>query len=157
MAIKYVVGDATYPQGDGLKFIVHCVNDIGAWGKGFVVSLFKRWERPKAEYKKWFKKNETLKLGSIQLVKAEEDIIVVNLVGQHGIYSQNGIPPIRYDAIRKGLQELFQFINKPDCSLHMPRIGTGLARGNWVEIEKIINEELINKGIEVFVYDLPSK
>ena len=36
----------------------------------------------------------------------------------------------------------------------MPRIGCGLAGGDWNKVEKIINETLIDKGIEVYVYDL---
>lgn len=27
--INYVIGDATAPQGEGPKFIVHCCNNIG--------------------------------------------------------------------------------------------------------------------------------
>lgn len=30
--IKYVIGDATDPRGDGLKYICHVCNDIGVWG-----------------------------------------------------------------------------------------------------------------------------
>ena len=36
----------------------------------------------------------------------------------------------------------------------MPRIGCGLAGGNWIEIEKIINDTLIKENINVWVYDL---
>jgi len=37
--------------------------------------------------------------------------------------------------------------------VHMPRIGCGLAGGKWEKIEPIILSELIDKGINVFVYD----
>jgi len=39
----------------------------------------------------------------------------------------------------------------------MPRIGCGLAGGDWSRVEEIINEVLIEAGVEVYVYDLPSK
>jgi hypothetical protein len=35
----------------------------------------------------------------------------------------------------------------------MPRIGCGLAGGDWPEIEKIITAELLSKNISVNVYD----
>lgn len=35
----------------------------------------------------------------------------------------------------------------------MPRIGCGLAGGKWEKIEPLINKNLIEKGIDVFVYD----
>lgn len=42
-SIAYRVGDATQPVGDGPKILVHVCNDIGAWGRGFVVALSRRW------------------------------------------------------------------------------------------------------------------
>lgn len=44
--IKYIIGDATEPQGEGNKIIVHCCNNIGGWGAGFVLSLSKKWLEP---------------------------------------------------------------------------------------------------------------
>ena len=41
--INYVIGDATQPIGDGAKIIVHVCNDIGGWGRGFVLALTKKW------------------------------------------------------------------------------------------------------------------
>jgi hypothetical protein len=40
--IAYHVGDATMPVGDGPKILVHICNNIGAWGRGFVVALSRR-------------------------------------------------------------------------------------------------------------------
>jgi hypothetical protein len=36
----------------------------------------------------------------------------------------------------------------------MPKIGSGLAGGDWNKIERIIIEELVDKGVKVFVYEL---
>ncbi|GGJ45802.1 hypothetical protein GCM10010121_066360 [Streptomyces brasiliensis] len=41
--IKYVRGDATVPSGKGVKAIAHVCNDVGGWGKGFVLALSRRW------------------------------------------------------------------------------------------------------------------
>ncbi len=46
MAITYLKGDATSPQANGVKLIVHVCNDRGGWGKGFVVAIPKRWPEP---------------------------------------------------------------------------------------------------------------
>ena len=53
--INYIRGDATQPAGDGNKIIVHVCNDIGAWGKGFVVALSRQWPQPEKDYKQWYK------------------------------------------------------------------------------------------------------
>lgn len=43
--IQYLKGDATNPQVEGNKIITHICNDIGGWGKGFVLAISKRWKK----------------------------------------------------------------------------------------------------------------
>ena len=40
-----------------------------------------------------------------------------------------------------------------NADIHMPRIGCGLAGGQWADIEKIIKDNLIAHEIETTVYD----
>jgi O-acetyl-ADP-ribose deacetylase (regulator of RNase III) len=44
--ISYLQGDATSPQAKGNKIIAHICNDLGRWGKGFVLAISKRWPEP---------------------------------------------------------------------------------------------------------------
>jgi O-acetyl-ADP-ribose deacetylase (regulator of RNase III) len=67
-----------------------------------------------------------------------------------------GVPPIRYDALRVGLQKVAFEAERVGASVHMPRIGCGLAGGKWDEVEGIVRDELIAARIEVFVYNLPT-
>jgi O-acetyl-ADP-ribose deacetylase (regulator of RNase III) len=158
MKINYVFGDATAPQGDGKKIIVHVCNDIGAWGAGFVMALSRKWTAPEKAYRAL----KTYILGNIQLVTVEDDITICNLIGQENTMSRRAagdiLPPVRYVAIEAGLKKLAKHIGRGGTltnTVHMPRIGSGLAGGNWKIIETIINETLINEGIAVTVYDLP--
>jgi O-acetyl-ADP-ribose deacetylase (regulator of RNase III) len=58
-SIHYVRGDATRPQGEGTKIIVHCCNTVGAWGRGFVLALSRRWLSPERAYRLWHRDGET--------------------------------------------------------------------------------------------------
>ncbi|GAL87250.1 hypothetical protein NEMVEDRAFT_v1g223552 [Sporocytophaga myxococcoides] len=60
-AIEYTKGDATRPVGSGNKIIVHVCN--GGWGKGFVMSISKRWKLPETEYRKWYQSKNKFDLG----------------------------------------------------------------------------------------------
>lgn len=152
--IKYIKGDATSPQSENNKIIVHICNDIGGWGKGFVMAISKRWKKPENQYREWFKSKDDFQLGKVQFVKVEENLWVANLIGQHKINKdENGNAPIRYDAIEEGLEEVAHFANKNKASIHMPRIGCGLAGGKWENIEPIIIKTLSNNDVEVSVYD----
>lgn len=152
--IQYIKGDATSPQGSENKIIVHVCNDIGGWGKGFVMAISKRWKKPENHYREWFKSKEEFELGKVQLVQVEEDLWVANLIGQHKINKdENGEAPIRYNAIEEGLKTVSEFAKTNKASVHMPRIGCGLAGGKWEMIEPIILNTLSNKNVEVVVYD----
>lgn len=154
MKITYKQGDATAPISLKNKVIVHICNDIGGWGKGFVLAISKRWKEPETKYKEWYKSKENFELGEVQFVQVESDLWVANLIGQYKIYKDlDGNPPIRYDAVLAGLEKVAQFAIENNATVHMPRIGCGLAGGTWDKIEPLIEETLIENKVEVTVYD----
>lgn len=163
MTVNYVVGDATEPKGDGPKLIVHCCNDQGGWGSGFVLAVSKRWKEPEAAYRLWYANPEhpqnPFKLGSIQVIPVdpEEEIAVVNLIGQHkyGKCSDPNDPFVRYDAIAEGLTKVADLAKQWGATVHMPRIGCGLAGGDWWEMGPIIEKAM--EDVDCTVYDPPER
>jgi O-acetyl-ADP-ribose deacetylase (regulator of RNase III) len=153
--ISYLVGDATAPKTPGPKMIVHVCNDIGAWGKGFVMALSRRLPEPESQYKAWYAKRKAndFGLGGVQFVQVETDLWVANMIGQHGIRRTKDGPPIRYSAVEKCLAKVAKKAAELKASVHMPRIGCGLAGGKWEEIEPIITRQLCEKDVAVYVYD----
>ncbi|MGW4804482.1 macro domain-containing protein [Kitasatospora sp. NPDC004272] len=153
--ISYVVGDATVPQGEGPKIIAHVCNDAGGWGKGFVLPLARRWPQTRAAYKAWYHDRETsgFALGAVQFVPAEDSFLVANMIGQHG-YRPSSTPPVRYEAISAALAIVAERALQLRASVHMPRIGCGLAGGRWELVEPLIVEQLIRREVPVTVYDL---
>ncbi|MBX7227034.1 MAG: hypothetical protein K1X55_13455, partial [Chitinophagales bacterium] len=85
MDIQYIKGDATQPIGDGNKIIVHICNDMGGWGKGFVLAISNRWKEPEQSYRNWFKHQQDFQLGSVQFIQVEDTVWIANLIGQHKI------------------------------------------------------------------------
>jgi O-acetyl-ADP-ribose deacetylase (regulator of RNase III) len=149
--INYIKGDATNPQGEGKKIICHICNDVGAWGAGFVLAVSKKWIAPEITYR-----NENvrdLKLGDVQFVSVEDDIIVANMIAQRGVgYDfSSGRPPIRYNALHMCLVKVNDWACKIGATLHMPKIGCGLGGGQWKIIEQIIQDVV---SVDVTVYDL---
>ena len=174
--IHYVTGDATrdpfHSEAEGPPFLVHIVNDVGKWESGFAAALSEVWPQAKERYLEWYEERSRtdkwavpFELGAIQWVKVGYEEFVVNLIGQHSRIQDGEEKPIRYDAVRKGLAALavaalYEDENDEEepwlrGQIHMPRIGCGRARGEWSEIEKILQEEVIARGIYVYVYDLP--
>ncbi|MFD7261714.1 macro domain-containing protein [Streptomyces sp. NPDC059874] len=153
--LRIIDGDATSPQAKGPKVIAHVCNDIGGWGKGFVLAVSKRWPEPEAEYRAWHRRRSgnDFGLGAVQLVRVKPDVWVANMVGQRGIRTGSGGPPIRYDAVERCLATLAGHAVELGASVHMPRIGCGLSGGKWPRIESLINDQLCARDVEVTVYD----
>jgi O-acetyl-ADP-ribose deacetylase (regulator of RNase III) len=155
--IKYVIGDATHPIGEGKKIICHVVNDERRWGAGFVLALSRRWEEPERVYRKMPK--DMLMLGKVMIVPVENDIMVANMVAQRGIMDRNVTgqidanvqPAIRYGALRVCLAEVNDIAYRMGATLHGPRFGSGLSGGNWNTIEQIIKDTIT---VDITIYDL---
>jgi O-acetyl-ADP-ribose deacetylase (regulator of RNase III) len=155
MSITYLRGDATSPAGNGNKIIAHVCNDRGGWGKGFVLALSRRWSAPEDAYRAWARGGENFELGQLQLVQVEPALWVANMIAQHDTKPGPDGPPIRYEALRACLEKLAAEAVRLAASVHMPRIGCGLAGGKWEEIELLIEATLGRAGVSVTVYDLP--
>lgn len=145
--INYVQGDATSPQANGMKIIPHICNDIGAWGAGFVMAISNKWSKPEEAYRGM----SSYILGDVQFVMVEPDLIIANIIGQHDIgIKPNGEIPLRYDAVKQGLLSVNEFAKGLNATVHMPRIGCGLAGGDWNKIEEIIKDVV---EVDTTVYD----
>ena len=153
----YGIGDATLPQGNGPCIIAHVCNDLGQWGKGFVLPLGKRYPDAEKAYREWAKRktNPLFALGQVQFVEVSPQLWVANMIGQHGIFKRGGEPPIRYDALRECLRSVCVFAAEHQASVQMPRIGCGLAGGKWEAVGPIVEAALTANGVQVMVCDLP--
>jgi O-acetyl-ADP-ribose deacetylase (regulator of RNase III) len=154
-AIRYLKGDATSPQARGTKLVAHLCNDRGKWGKGFVLAVSARWPEAERAYRQWHRERagNDFGLGAVQFVPVEPHVRVANMVGQHGVARGSGAPPIRYEAVARCLEALAAKASELRASVHMPRIGCGLAGGKWERLEPLILAALCARGVPVTVYD----
>lgn len=157
--IHYLKGDATQPTVKGVKIIAHICNNVGAWGAGFVLALSKKWLEPELAYRRI--RQADRKLGIVQLVSVGGDsdgkaMYVANMIAQHNVRPEIEdnvpVPPIRYDALATCLSKLRDDAIQYDATIHMPRIGCGLAGGTWDEVLGLLNEHC--PDVEIYVYDL---
>jgi O-acetyl-ADP-ribose deacetylase (regulator of RNase III) len=153
--LRIIKGDATVPQAKGNKIIAHVCNDLGGWGKGFVLAISRRWPQPEQHYRRWHRGRAANDFGpgAVQLVQVGPDIWVANMVAQRGMKTGSSGPPIRYDAVERCLQRVADHAERLGASVHMPRIGCGLAGGKWERIQPIIVRTLCERSIATTVYD----
>ncbi len=159
--IVYLKGDATDPQAKGPKLIIHICNTIGGWGRGFVLSVSKRWTAPERCYRNWHKnrihsevygEDKVFELGAVQIVQVKHDTWVVNMIAQKGIGMGSNGPPIQYKALESCLQKVDLIAMEKQASIHAPRIGCSLSGGSWSKVEPLLSETL--KNHMVYIYDV---
>jgi O-acetyl-ADP-ribose deacetylase (regulator of RNase III) len=155
--ITVVRGNALSPRGTGKKLIVQVVNDATPnWGGGgFAQALRSKWPTIQEDFKRWVDLDRTaLALSNVRIADVDDEISVASMICQKG-YGTAVKPRIRYAALRQSLATVATFAAEHHTSVHMPRIGCGLAGGRWDVIRELIASALCANGVPVTVYDLP--
>lgn len=156
MITRYIKGDITETE---LKFIAHGVNCQGVMGSGVAKSLFTLWPKVRDSYLDFYEnqkgqyrnfKTSNL-LGHVQPVKVTEDKVVFNCFTQDN-FGKDGIKYVDYNAIVDCFRELMSTRFAIDTPVAIPRIGCGLAGGNWEFMQMLINDVTQNR-LEVWVYE----
>lgn len=156
--INLAIGDATIIQ--KFQVIAHVVNDVGKWGAGFSGVLEKRYPGLGADYRRRLAelvagREPVLGRCLVTRLTNVSNVCVVHMIAQHGVRSKENPKPINYDALRLCLRRLGTDAQKGRvASIQMPKIGAGLAGGDWSIILPIIISELENLPIPVTIYEL---
>ncbi len=154
LKIAYVVGDATKPRGKNHKIIAHIANDKSKrWGRGFGKVISTEWPELRTSFVRWATEPNNLKLGQSHSFCISEDLTIFSMVAQHGL-AASPHPKIRYRHLAKCLESLAAEAKEKSASVHMPRIGTGFAGGDWKIISELIDGHLVKNNVAVTVYDL---
>jgi O-acetyl-ADP-ribose deacetylase (regulator of RNase III) len=151
-----VRGDATQPRGSGPRVIAHVVNDTTPnWGAGFPLALKVRWPEVQEDFIRWAgEQKSNLVLGNTHVTELPEGLDIYHMIAQHG-YGPSSKPRIRYAHLKTCLEGLAEYALGHSASVHMPRIGTGQARGQWSIVRELIDEALVRQEVSVTVYELP--
>lgn len=155
-SITYLRGDALEPRGPGKRIIAQIVNDkTPNWGAGFARAVRNRYPSVQKDFREWTVRSRSeFSLGHIHTSVVSDELYVVNMVAQHG-YGESVRPRIRYAALRDCLSQLEEVALGEGATVHMPRVGTGYAGGNWSYILELIDEMLVRNRVEVTIYTLP--
>jgi O-acetyl-ADP-ribose deacetylase (regulator of RNase III) len=145
MITRYIQGDITETE---LDFIAHGVNCQNTMGSGVAKALFTKWIGVKYSYHDFCgnSKPEAL-LGKVAVYTANKTIF--NCFTQI-TFGYDGQRRVNYAAVVECLKEIIQVYNPK--RLAIPKIGCGLAGGNWTFMEQLINDTVTDK-IEIWVYD----
>lgn len=156
--IRYVHGDVMEPRGHGAKIICQMVNDRAVrWGGGVARRFARRYPEAEDAFAAEMTSHPAReRLGRVILVRLNEEVHLASIVAQEG-FGPSLFPRVRYQALRTGLAQVAARASADRASVHMPRIGTGAAGGEWSVVEELVETEFVRRGLPVTVYDLPPR
>lgn len=157
MAFRYEVGDLIQAAKDGyLDVVGHGCNCMCTMKSGIAPLMAAAF--PAAhDADQATQKGDVSKLGTFSSAKVD-DLLVVNLYTQYTFTGRReGKMDLSYDALKESLDNLADFLledplNAPwDIRIGLPKIGAGLAGGDWGKIAKIIRESLADFDVTIYV------
>ena len=140
--IQVKQGSATSQRPDKNGVVIaHIVNDVGGWGKGFVLAIDELSAIPQAAYRALAKDFAGLiPVPHLQFVEVTPGLFIANMVAQRGIQkASSGQILVDYEALKKCLAATFKRAISLNYHVHMPAgMGSGLAGGDKATIHKMI-------------------
>ena len=146
--ITYIQADITTTE----YSIAHGVNCQNVMGSGVAKVLFNKWPEVKDSYHSLFERksaNNPELLGYVQEVLTD-DKTIYNCFTQL-TYGYNGEKRVNYAAIAIVFKEIAARGVK---DIEIPKIGCGLAGGDWDIVEQIITDVIEINPMNVHVYYL---
>jgi O-acetyl-ADP-ribose deacetylase (regulator of RNase III) len=146
--MKYAKGDLIEMARKGqFDVVVHGCNCFCTMGAGIAKSIAAAF--PEAlSVDRQTTKGDRSKLGTCSVAQVERSGVKLSVVNAYTQYDYRGSgPKVEYDAVRlcmRWIRDRFE-----SARIGIPKIGAGLAGGDWVTIEKIVREELGDREVTV--------
>lgn len=144
MAIELINKDILQ---SGCDIIAHGVNCVGGFGSGIAAQIAQQHPYVKKQYLAYHK-NVGWELGDIQFVYTKSKLIA-NCATQKE-YMPRDVIHANYHAIERICKKLRYRCKDEDMTLAMPKIGCGLAGGDWNVVEEIYNNVFHDMLVKVY-------
>ncbi|MEG6508186.1 macro domain-containing protein [Methyloligella sp. 2.7D] len=156
--IRILHGNILEPRNGGQKIICQLVNDkAGTWGGGVARKMAGRFPDAEVQFREQIVHlPRSERLGRAIFSQASDEITIASLIAQEG-HGPSLFPRIRYSALKNCLEAVTQRAKETGATVHMPRIGTGSAGGDWGTVEEMLDDIMVRAGVFVTVYDPPPR
>ena len=136
MKIEYIEGDLLNTE---IRHIIHGCNSHGVMGSGVAKAIRDKYPQAYRDYNDVYN-NRGLDLGDIIASVQDDGKIILNAITQKDFGRVVGNVYVSYWAIAEVFRKIEQWGVE---TVAMPKIGAGLANGDWNVIEAIIENTLV--------------
>ena len=146
MQIEYVKGDLLQTE---VKHLIHGCNSKGVMGSGVAKVLREKYPRAYQDYNDSYN-SYGLELGTIIVSVQDDGKVIHNAITQKDYGRRDDRVYVSYWAIAEAFRKINSWGIK---EIAMPKIGAGLANGDWNVISAIIENTLIDTKPFVYVLE----
>jgi O-acetyl-ADP-ribose deacetylase (regulator of RNase III) len=146
MQIEYVKGDLLQTE---VKHIIHGCNSKGVMGSGVAKVLREKYPRAYQDYNDVYN-GYGLELGNVIVSVQDDGKVIHNAITQRDYGRDSSRVYVSYWAIAEAFRKINQWGIK---EIALPKIGAGLANGDWNVISAIIENTLIDTKAYVYVLE----
>ena len=146
MKIEYITGDLLQTD---VKHIIHGCNSKGVIGSGVAKAIRDMYPKAYLDYNDAYN-NYGLELGDIIVSVQDDGKVIHNAITQQDYGRDSSRVYVSYWAIAEAFRKINQWGTK---EIALPKIGAGLANGDWNVISAIIENTLIDTKPYVYVLE----
>jgi O-acetyl-ADP-ribose deacetylase (regulator of RNase III) len=149
--IKYVQGDILRTKA---QLIAHGVAPNDHFTNGLALSLRERWPAMVKDFRHYCR-TEHPKPGAVWLWGGP-GIMIANLMTQEPAPTEHANPgKASLQTVTETLKQLKELVRREHItSLALPRLATGVGGQHWAEVKPVIEHQLGDLNIPVYVYDV---
>jgi O-acetyl-ADP-ribose deacetylase (regulator of RNase III) len=146
--IRYVKGDVLETAAD---IVAHGCNCVGGFGAGVAGQIARKYPLAAHYYLDKFD-NEGWHLGEVQFVPVEQSLLYTRWIANCATQKDIGTDKVQADyyAIETCMRRVKEFAKSHDLTVAVPKIGAGLAGGDWDRIERILEEVFSDYNVVVY-------
>jgi len=159
--IKEVEGSVLNPiVEDGVRIILHLINDANAWGDTCCIKISKKWPEIESYYRQEFfrKRSQVFKMGHTIWYFVQPKLAVANIMCQHGKYGQFNPKPLKKKALEAGLDFMIEGAKRIagdekalDINRELVTLHAAKEERDWNVIEPIYRRKL--QEFDFYLYD----
>jgi O-acetyl-ADP-ribose deacetylase (regulator of RNase III) len=146
MQIEYIKGDLLQTE---VKHIIHGCNSKGVMGSGVAKVLREKYPQAFRDYNDTYN-SYGLELGDVIVSVQDDGKVIHNAITQRDYGRDLSRVYVSYWAIAESFRKINQCGIK---EIALPKIGAGLANGDWNVISAIIENTLIDTKPYVYVLE----
>lgn len=128
----------------------HCISFDCRMGKGIAKTFDRKYPKLKSSLILYLKSNKMSYKPTTIGYRVNDDRVVYNLITKPYYYDKP-----TYESLRETLLKLKEMLLKTDDrKIAMPKIGCGLDKLNWEQVELILKEIFNDMDIEILICEL---